>query len=519
MTDAALEPATARTFFSGRRQRLARRISQAALVAVALVALADFLFYRQQPGINLPIFMLALAAGTMITRGLRVKFWPALTAGALLVALLLPSIEALTPFSLLAALAGITIFSLTLFGRTPKVLTDLPATLVRFGVLAPVRSGIDAFKFLMVWRVDKMGNRIVRTLLVWIVPTVLAAVFLLLFASANPVIEWVLNLINIDYLLSLLNPGRIIFWGFMISFVWPFLLPRLLRWRKAKVAETVAVPAVAESLIFGQASILRSLIVFNAMFAVQTLLDIAYLWGGVALPDGMTYANYAHRGAYPLIVTALLAAAFVLAAMRKGGAAEKSQTIRVLVYLFIAQNVWLVVSSILRLDLYVQTYSLTELRIAAGIWMGLVGVGLLLIMARIALRKSNKWLVSMNLLSLAVTLYGCAYVDFSALISRFNVEHSFELTGEGAPLDFYYLRDLGPGAIPALDAFIASIDREREDYQYAVATRDELVYYFQARVKDWRNWNFRDWRLDQYVADEHPVPISPESIYNRMSAD
>ena len=62
----------------------------------------------------------------------------------------------------------------------------------------------------------------------------------------------------------------------------------------------------AESLIFGRAAILRSLVVFNALFAVQTLLDVVYLWGGVRLPDGLSYADYAHRGAYPLIATALL---------------------------------------------------------------------------------------------------------------------------------------------------------------------------------------------------------------------
>ena len=65
---------------------------------------------------------------------------------------------------------------------------------------------------------------------------------------------------------------------------------------------------------------------------VQTVLDAAYLWGGVALPDGMTYASYAHRGAYPLIVTALLAAGFVLAAMRPGSATSNDPLIRRLVY-------------------------------------------------------------------------------------------------------------------------------------------------------------------------------------------
>lgn len=99
---------------------------------------------------------------------------------------------------------------------------------------------------------------------------------------------------------------------------WAYFRPRLPRWRWGKTARIVpqslapaALPApqakLAEAL-FGRAALLRALVVFNAIFAVQTLLDAAYLWGGVALPDGLSYAAYAHRGAYPLIVTALLAA-------------------------------------------------------------------------------------------------------------------------------------------------------------------------------------------------------------------
>ena len=140
-------------------------------------------------------------------------------------------------------------------------------------------------------------------------------------------------------------------------------------------------------------TILRSLILFNLLFAVQTVLDLVYLWGNAKLPAGISYADYAHRGAYPLIVTALLAAGFVLAAMRPGGPAERSKVIRPLVYLWVAQNVMLVVSSMLRLDLYVQIYLLTCWRVAAFIWMLLVAIGLLLIVARIILEQSNGWLV------------------------------------------------------------------------------------------------------------------------------
>ncbi len=119
----------------------------------------------------------------------------------------------------------------------------------------------------------------------------------------------------------------------------------------------------------------RSLILFNALFALQSGLDLVYLWGGANLPDGMSHAEYAHRGAYPLIVTALLAAGFVLVAMRPGGPAEQSRLIRPLVLAWIAQNILLVISSIFRLDLYVAAFSLTYLRLAAFIWMLLVADG------------------------------------------------------------------------------------------------------------------------------------------------
>ena len=147
-------------------------------------------------------------------------------------------------------------------------------------------------------------------------------------------------------------------------------------------------PSVPDYLL-GVQAMSRSLILFNALFALQSGLDLVYLWGGATLPDGMSHAEYAHRGAYPLIVTALLAAGFVLIAMRPGGPAEQSRLIRPLVLAWIGQNVLLVISSIFRLDLYVAAFSLTYLRLAAFIWMGLVAAGLLLILIQIMLRKPD----------------------------------------------------------------------------------------------------------------------------------
>ena len=79
---------------------------------------------------------------------------------------------------------------------------------------------------------------------------------------------------------------------------------------------------------------------FNLIFAVQTLLDLTYLWNGADLPSGMTHAEYAHRGAYPLVVTVLLAGAFALISRPF---TDGNRPLRVLLALWIGQNVMLVI--------------------------------------------------------------------------------------------------------------------------------------------------------------------------------
>ena len=333
-------------------------------------------------------------------------------------------------------------------------------------------------------------------------PLAFGAVFLLLFAAANPLIDSWLAAIDLSTLAAHVSVGRVAFWLLTIALVWPFVFIRRSRRLPARLAalgaaSTALAPAGACPRLFGKAAILRSLVLFNLLFAVQTALDVAYLWGGVALPDGLTYAAYAHRGAYPLIVTALLAAGFVIAAMRPGGDAARSPLIRHLVFLWTGQNVVLVVSSILRLDLYVAVYSLTYLRIAAFVWMLLVGAGLVLIVARIVLDRSNAWLVAANLVSLILTLYLLSFVNFPRLIAEYNVQHSREIAGSGAGLDTCYLIALGPQAIPAIDAYVAHLGPVR--VPELVDARDRLAVAHRVRMMNWRAWSYDDWQLMRYL--------------------
>ena len=494
-----------------------RHAGRAVAATLALIAIADVLLFGHDLGLSLPLLVVAIAAAIMLTATKPITYKSAVVAVALTLAAALPLLEAPSLIGVFCALLALSVLALALSGRLPARLTTLPWKLFGFALLAPFRWIEDGVQLLANQSGSGIGRSIVRQFVIWMVPVGCALVFIWLFSSANPVIETVLAKIDPSFLAQFANPERIILWMVVAVVVWPLLIPRLFQKRsfKAAAASTGATPG-RESLLFGPAAILRSLIVFNAIFAVQTALDLTYLWGGAALPDGMSHADYAHRGAYPLIATALLAGAFVLAAMRPGGAGEQNRTIRWLVYGWIAQNILLCISSILRLDLYVEVYSLTELRIAAGIWMALVAIGLGLILARIALRRNNSWLVATNCVALLATLYACAFVDFPAVIADFNVSHSQEMTGEGQELDFWYFRNLGPTALPALERYMAEpkiaarIGDGSNYYEMLTSIRTDLLKAFQHRDTDWRAWSLRNWRLERYLA-EPAIAVSPRS--------
>lgn len=481
-------------------QPASRRAGSGFAAVLAMVALADILMFGRAPGINVFVFAIAVAGCLLLFGRRRVTAGQALVALSAVALAAAPLAEAFSLSGLVVAMVALAALALSRAGLFPRRIVRLPEALGRYGIAMLARLPRQVFS--LPKRMTRPGGLEVRRIKVWIMPLGLAACFLALFSSANPVIEAALNAIDLTLLFDFLKTTRIALWLVVAVTLVMLLRPHVLHLARRPVARVTAVLSGPDTSLFGRAALLRALVVFNILFLLQTGLDIAYLWGGVALPDGMTYAQYAHRGAYPLVATALLAAAFVLVAMRPGGPGIGDRLIRGLVHLWVGQNVLLCVSSILRLDLYVEVYSLTGLRIAAGIWMGLVALGLVLIMLRIAFDRSNQWLVAMSAAALVATLHVSAMTDFASVIARFNVTHSREMSGAGVWLDTEYLLSLGPSALPAIDLFIAA-DPEPWTGKAAWLRRMRPVRARQvcARAGDWRSWTFRQHRLEAYLRE------------------
>jgi len=473
-----------------------------ALIA-ALTALADWLFFRREIGISLGVFVIALGAAVLIAS----PTWPhrreMFAATAALIAALVPLVEATNPFSIALSVIGAAYFALVASVRASGPLRERASAVVSLLLTGPLWVVPDIGRAIHAVRRTGAVRAMAQSAKAWVMPIGLGVLFLLLFASANPVLESWLTQLSFGDSLFQVDGFRVTFWLIAIVATWPFISMSR-RWI-ADVSRILpeseeAAPELPEAF-FGVAAVTRALILFNLLFAVQSAMDIHYLWRGAALPHGMTYAAYAHRGAYPLVLTALLAALFVVATMRPGTVAERSPLMRTLVVLWTGQNVLLVISSILRLDLYVEAYSLTYLRVAAFIWMGLVAVGLVLILARIILYRSNTWLIAGNFAALAVTCYVGSLVNFPYLIASYNVAHCREISGQGVSLDLSYLIDLGPQAIPAIDRYIATRPAAMVVWPIVVARRDALAKSHHTAMSNWRAWSFRGWRLDRYLED------------------
>lgn len=285
-----------------------------------------------------------------------------------------------------------------------------------------------------------MGLRRGATMLV--LPLLGSAVFLWLFAAANPVIEsWLTSITppNFDWMFV---PHAIVL-GLFALVTWGVLRPRPPR----RTFETFDGSGDLRIPGFSLASVTLSLLAFNALFALQNLMDLAYLSGLAALPQGIVLSEYAHRGAYPLVATALLAALFVLIALRPGSSTATSPLARGLVTLWIAQNLVLVASAAWRTWDYVLAYDLTRLRIAALLWMALVALGLVLVLWRMLKEKSASWLINANLVTSGALLTAVCFVDLGAVAASWNVRHAREIDGKGAGMDLCYLSGLGDSAL------------------------------------------------------------------------
>ncbi|GGX31052.1 DUF4153 domain-containing protein [Streptomyces chryseus] len=192
------------------------------------------------------------------------------------------------------------------------------------------------------------------------------------------------------------------------------------------------------------------LVVLNLLFAAFIAVQLAVLFGGydkVLSATGLTYAQYARQGFWQLLWATLLVLLVIALALRwapRGGARDRTLVRSVLGTLCVLTLV-VVASALRRMDLYVDAYGLTRLRVsvaAVELWLGVV---IVLIMAAGVL--GSRLLPRAVAASAAVAVLAFGLVSPDGLVAEQNVARFHDTR----KLDVHYFQDLSADAVPALD--------------------------------------------------------------------
>jgi hypothetical protein len=255
-----------------------------------------------------------------------------------------------------------------------------------------------------------------------------------------------------------------------------------------------AAPALAERppLRLGSTEAATVLVIVDLLFAVFVGLQLAYLFGGndTRALAGMTYAEYARRGFFELVLVAILAGMLVVTLDLSVAKRSRVQLGGALVLLGLTAVV--LVSALVRLRLYQSMYGWTELRFVVLVAIGWLAVALAAA-AGLLLTRRTRWTLHALGIGVLVALVGMNVVGPQAFVTERNLERAIDPTlvpeGGRTGLDTGYLVELGDEAVVPV---MAAWDRLRAADREALAPALEWRAHELATnptLQGWPAWN------------------------------
>ncbi|WP_168413211.1 DUF4153 domain-containing protein [Bacillus salacetis] len=195
--------------------------------------------------------------------------------------------------------------------------------------------------------------------------------------------------------------------------------------------------------------IVTVLISLNALYALFTFVQFQYFFSDTLLA-GYTYADYARRGFFELIVVTLINWSIVVAVIKSSDKGEgvMSRVTNILLTLLIGMSGIMLYSAAMRLGLYEEAYGFTMSRVLAHSFMALIGVILAFTLLKI-------WYVRLSLsrfyiITVMIIYSGLNLVDLNGLIVEKNIDR-YEQTGK---IDLYYFEQMSyAGTLGLIDLY------------------------------------------------------------------
>ena len=520
------------------RSRLATRVLTDALL---LGVVGDALLRVTGFGANMAVWAIAVivALFTLARRRNeplpRDTKWLAVPAVAIALMFILRDEEGVTVYNVLVLAGTLALLASTLAPgsrlavTTAKVRDVIQSAFgvginVGFGML-PLVIGDVSYRHVARARGGEIALSALRAALIAI-PLLL--IFGGLFASADPVFANILSSIfQID---AEQVASHIMLTGVLSWIVGGFLRSAMLADRQPMLASMIP----DRTLGLTEVSVaLGSLVLLFASFVT---VQLRYFFGGDALVQataGMSYADYARRGFFELVVVSALVLPVLLSAnaLLRRDKASAQAVYRALAGTLVVLLGVIMYSAVARMRLYQSAYGMSTDRLYATVFMGWLAMVFAWFAATVLRGRDQRFVVGV-LVSGWSTLIALNFADPAGLVARSNVARA----ATGKSLDVWYASRLGADGAPALveylvkqplapppnytvpradsavarSARVSEADSARgrtaDDFTARCYAARELLQDWGPSVSsDWRTWNLGRVRARRAVAANEPA--------------
>jgi hypothetical protein len=238
---------------------------------------------------------------------------------------------------------------------------------------------------------------------------------------------------------------------------------------------------------------LLMLAILNLLILVVNILDMQFLFFGSGFPEGFNYSALVHEGIGSLIMSIITAIAIILWYFKGEQNFMASQTLKILAYIWIAQNVVMIGSTVYKNGLYIEEWALTYKRIGVFIYLLLAGFGLITTAIKIRNVKSNWYLLKVNVAGgFCVLLISC-FVNWDLFIARYNIAWS-ETHNKTEPLE--YVSRLSGSVIPDLYQWMKTHPNDPITQRSLERFEDSMLQFKEEQdMVDWRSWSMERRRM------------------------
>ncbi|MEP6475150.1 MAG: DUF4173 domain-containing protein, partial [Gemmatimonadota bacterium] len=255
----------------------------------------------------------------------------------------------------------------------------------------------------------------------------------------------------------------------------------------ALVLTLAPIPATARTPAFGArlgaTEVTTVLVVLNALFLTFVVLQVGHLFGGDGLIQataGLTYADYARRGFFQLVVVCALALPVLLVLAHAVAEDQLARSrYRPLARFQVMLLLLILASAVHRLWLYIGAFGLSLSRLhAAAI---LLWIGSSLVWFGITVLRDRPGRFLRGALAAGAVILGTMHlVNPAAVVARSLTSRNEVLTES----DARYLAGLGNDAVPALAAALPTLEEgNRARLSVAMQCRRHPV------ISEWTEWS------------------------------